>query len=120
MRGLNQVTFNPQKTQATIGGGAISSDVIDTAYANDAQIVTGNCNCVGALGAGLGGGYGNLIGLYGFSVDNILSMDVVLPNGKTQTVTPKQADLFWAFRGAGPNFGIVTSAVYKSYPVPKE
>lgn len=119
LRGLNQVTFNPQKTQATIGGGAIISDVVKAAYANDAHVLTGNCNCVGALGAGLGGGYGNLMGLYGFGVDNILSMNVVLPNGNAQTVTPNQADLFWAFRGAGPNFGIVTSATLKSYPVPK-
>ena len=119
LRALNQVTFNPQKTQATIGGGAIISEVIDAAYANDVHVLTGNCNCVGALGAALGGGYGYLMGLYGFGVDNILSMNAVLPNGEALTITPKEADLFWAFRGAGPNFGIVTSAVLKSYPILK-
>ena len=59
------------------------------------------------------------MGLYGLSVDNILSMNVVLANGSAITVTSSNADLFWALRGAGPNFGIVTSAEMKSYPMPK-
>ncbi|KAI1206796.1 FAD-binding domain-containing protein [Annulohypoxylon truncatum] len=117
LRGLNNTVFSADKTQATIGGGAIIQEVINQAYANDVQILTGNCNCVGALGAGLGGGYGNLMGLYGFSVDNYLSFNVVLANGSLVTVTPEQEDLWWALRGAGPNFGIVTSAVMKSTPL---
>ena len=120
MRGLNQTIFNDQHTQARVQGGALISEVIAQAYANDAQVLTGNCNCVGTLGAALGGGYGNLMGLYGFSVDNILSMDVVLANGNAVTVSAEQnADLWWALRGAGPNFGIVTGAVMKAYPMPK-
>ncbi|CAG8977587.1 hypothetical protein HYALB_00008363 [Hymenoscyphus albidus] len=116
---LDFVTFNSEKTKATIGGGAIVGDVIAAAYANDAQVVTGNCNCVGTLGAALGGGYGNLMGIHGFSVDNILSMKVALPSGKFVTITAADEDLFWALRGAGPNFGIVTSAVMKAFPVPQ-
>ncbi|KAI1443023.1 FAD-binding domain-containing protein [Annulohypoxylon stygium] len=117
LRGLNTTTFNEDGTEATIGGGAIIQEVINAAYANNVQILTGNCNCVGALGAGLGGGYGNLMGLYGFSIDNYLSFNVVLANGSLVTVTPEQEDLWWALRGAGPNFGIVTSAVMKSTPM---
>lgn len=113
------MTFNNESTQTTIGGGARIKDVIEAAYANNAQVLTGNCNCVGVLGAGLGGGYGNLMGLHGFSVDNMLSLNVVLANGSLVTVTPAQTDLWWALRGAGPNFGIVTSVVMKSYPVPQ-
>lgn len=67
---LNAVTFNVERTQVTVQGGALISDVIAAAYANNAQVQTGNCNCVGTLGAILGGGYGNLMGLYGFGVDN--------------------------------------------------
>ena len=60
------------------------------------------------------------MGLYSFSVDNILSMDVVLANGTAIVVDPNQSpDLWWALRGAGPNFGIVTGATMKAYPVPK-
>ncbi|KAI4202120.1 MAG: hypothetical protein LQ350_002787 [Teloschistes chrysophthalmus] len=120
MRGLNKTTFNADRTQARIQGGALIEEVIAQAYANDAQIITGNCNCVGNMGAALGGGYGNLMGLYGFSVDNIISLEVVLANGTAATVSANQhPDLWWALRGAGHNFGIVTSAVMKSYPTPK-
>ena len=101
-------------------GGALISEVVARSNANDAQILTGNCNCVGTLGAALGGGYGFLMGVYGFSVDNILSIDVVLANGSAVVVGPnRNPDLWWALRGAGPNFGIVTSAIMKAYPMPK-
>ena len=72
---------------------------------------------MGALGAVLGGGYGNLMGLYGFGVDNILSLNLVTSKGSLITVTPHDTDLWWALRGAGPNFGIVTSAVLRAHPV---
>lgn len=111
------VTFNAQKTQATVQGGALISDVIAAAYAQNVQVTTGNCNCVGTLGAILGGGYGNLMGLHGFGVDNLISLQLVTPSGAFVTVTQADSDLWWALRGAGPNFGIVTSAVIKSYPV---
>lgn len=120
MRGLNMVTFNAQKTQATVQGGALISDVIAAAYAKNVQVTTGNCNCVGTLGAILGGGYGNLMGLHGFGVDNLISLQLVTPSGAFVTVTPAESDLWWALRGAGPNFGIVTSAVMKSYSVTPE
>ncbi|KAI8945762.1 hypothetical protein F4801DRAFT_593879 [Xylaria longipes] len=118
---LNQVTFNANKTQATIGGGSTVSNTINKAYAAGALVLTGNCNCVGALGAVLGGGYGNLMGMYGFAVDNILSLRVVTADGNLRTVTAKSdPDLFWALRGAGPNLGIVTSATLKSTPASGE
>jgi FAD/FMN-containing dehydrogenase len=114
---LNKVTFNQDKTQATIGGGVSVSQAIAAGTAAGAFILTGNCDCVGALGAYLGGGYGNLMGAYGFGVDNIVSFNLVSAEGILKTVTAaSDPDLFWAVRGAGPNFGIVTSAVIKSYP----
>lgn len=91
--------------------------MVSAAAANSALVPTGTCNCVGTLGAILGGGLGNLMGLYGLGVDNLKSLNVVTPDGKAITVTPKDTDLWWALRGAGPNFGIVTSAVMNSYPV---
>ena len=117
MRGINKTTFSADKKQARVQGGAIVSDLVAAAYAAGVQILTGNCNCVGVMGSSLGGGYGNLLGIYGFAVDNILSLDVVLANGTLTTISPKtDADLFWALRGAGPNFGIVTAATFKSFP----
>ena len=117
LRALNATTLAADKNSATIGGGASVAEVMDAAYASGAQILTGNCACVGVLGAYLGGGYGNLAGLHGLGIDNALAFNVVLADGSRTTVTSKDADLWWAMRGAGPNFGIVTSAVVKAYPV---
>ncbi|KAK2598908.1 hypothetical protein QQS21_005650 [Conoideocrella luteorostrata] len=114
---LNEVIFNADKTQATIGGGSSVKNTINQASAAKALVVTGNCNCVGTLGAILGGGFGNLMGSYGLGVDNVLSMRLVTADGQLHTVTASsEPDLFWALRGAGPNLGIVTSAVVRSYP----
>ncbi|KAI2625152.1 FAD binding domain-containing protein [Xylaria nigripes] len=121
MAALNQVTFNAHKTEATIGGGSIISNTIEHAHAAGALVLTGNCNCVGTLGALLGGGYGNLMGMYGFGVDNVISLRVVTPDGRLQTVTAESdPDLFWGLRGAGPNLGIVTSATVEAHPASNE
>ncbi|KAK2816789.1 hypothetical protein FQN49_007983 [Arthroderma sp. PD_2] len=118
LRQLNTVTFNEDRTEATVGGGALISEVIEAASLKSTLVLTGNCNCVGALGANLGGGYGYLMGLYGFGVDNILSLNVVTGDGVLKTVTADNSpDLFWALRGAAPNFGVVTSVVMKAHPV---
>ncbi|KAJ5116051.1 hypothetical protein N7456_000399 [Penicillium angulare] len=117
IKSLDSVVFNANKTEVTVGGGVAISDVISAGSKAGALVQTGNCNCVGALGAILGGGYGNLLGLVGFGVDNLLSVNLVLANGTLANITPKDKDLWWALRGAGPNFGIVTSAKVKSYPV---
>ncbi|QBZ56784.1 hypothetical protein PoMZ_01700 [Pyricularia oryzae] len=77
----------------------------------------GNCNCVGAFGAGLGGNYNNLIGELGMAVDNILSLRVITAAGEAINISPfSNPDFWWAMRGAGPNFGIITHATYKAVP----
>ncbi|KAL4742414.1 hypothetical protein BDV11DRAFT_202713 [Aspergillus similis] len=118
---LNAVVFNANRTQVTLGGGVSIGEAVAAAVEHDALVPTGNCNCVGTLGAILGGGYGNLLGMVGFGVDNVLEMNVVLADGEVHTATPDRQDedhdLFWALRGAGPNYGIVTSATLKAYPV---
>ncbi|KAF1950213.1 FAD binding domain-containing protein [Byssothecium circinans] len=117
LAGLNAVTFSKDKKQATIGGGAIIGDVVKAADAACALVLTGNCNCVGALGAVLGGGYGNLMGENGFAVDNLISARVAIATGEIVTASETSyPDLFWALKGAGPNFGIVISATMKSIP----
>ncbi|PSN68088.1 FAD binding domain-containing protein [Corynespora cassiicola Philippines] len=121
MAGLNKVTFSKDKNQATIGGGAIVSETIEAANAAGVLVQTGNCNCVGTLGAILGGGYGNIMGEVGFGVDNVLSLRVAVATGKIITVSKTSyPDLFWAMRGAGPNFGIVISATVKAWPTTRE
>ncbi|KAI4629525.1 uncharacterized protein J4E87_003789 [Alternaria ethzedia] len=118
---LNKVVVAADKKTATIGGGASIGDTIAAANTAGALIITGNCNCVGALGAMLGGGYGNLMGEVGFGVDNIISMRVVIASGEILTASAtSHPELFWALRGAGPNFGIVVSATVKATPATKE
>lgn len=66
------------------------------------------------MGAGLGGGYGRYEGFYGLVLDNIVDMNVVLANGtRTFVSATSNPDLYWAMRGAGHNFGIVTKLTYK-------
>lgn len=78
---------------------------------------TGSCDCVGMLGPALGGGHGRLEGLYGLISDNIIQFSVVLANGKAVQVSSNgRSDLFWAMKGAGHNFGIVTSYELKIFP----
>jgi len=76
--------------------------------------VTGTCECVGYLGPGLGGGHGWLQGHYGLVSDQYVSLNVVLGNGSLITVDAS-SELFWALKGAGHNFGVVTSVTSKIY-----
>lgn len=78
---------------------------------------TGSNGCVGFFGPALGGGLGRYQGQYGLISDNFVSLNVVLANGTAITVNAtSNSDLFWAMKGAGHNFGIVTSGYIKIYP----
>lgn len=78
----------------------------------------GFISTTGIAGLTLGGGQGWLAGKYGFTIDNLLSVDVVTADGKLLTANATQhEDLFWAMRGAGHNFGVVTSFEYRLHPV---
>lgn len=76
----------------------------------------GNCNGVGVLGAILGGGMTHLQGFHGFGIDNLVTLNLVDAEGTLREVNEKSnPELWWAVRGAGPNFGIVTAATMKVY-----
>jgi FAD/FMN-containing dehydrogenase len=78
----------------------------------------GLVSTTGIAGFTLGGGFGWLVRKYGLTVDNLLSVDMVLANGHRVTANPQEhADLFWGIRGGGGNFGIVTSFRYHLHPV---
>lgn len=83
--------------------------------------VTGTCECVGLLGPMLGGGHGFVQGYHGLAADSLIEARVILANGSIVTTSStKNPDLFWALRGAGHNFGIVTEVKSKIYDVPDD
>ncbi|TGJ85437.1 hypothetical protein E0Z10_g3301 [Xylaria hypoxylon] len=101
---------------ATIGGGASSKTVTDALWASGKQTVTGTCECVSYLGPALGGGHGWLQGHHGLIADQFVSVNIVLADGSRQTID-SSSDLWWAIKGAGHNFGIVTSVIAKVYDI---
>lgn len=102
---------------ATVAAGASSSDVLAAAKPYGLVAVTGSVGQVGITGLTLGGGYGPLNSKYGLALDNLLSAEVILADGERVTADEStNADLFWALRGGGGNFGVVTSMRVKLHP----
>ena len=92
--------------------------MVNAAFENGTRFANPTCNCLGFLGAILGGGLTRMSGLYGWGVDQILSVNMTLASGNhVQVSNSSYQDLFWAIRGAAANFGVITSAVIKAYPV---
>ncbi|KAF2008888.1 FAD-binding domain-containing protein [Aaosphaeria arxii CBS 175.79] len=120
VRSLKKITVHDNNT-ATIGGGASNLDITTELWKANKQTVSGTCECVGFLGPLLGGGHGFLQGYHGLAADQLISARVVLANGTIVTASDtSNPKLFWALRGAGHNFGIVTEATVKIYDVPKD
>ena len=79
--------------------------------------LSGSHASVGVAGYTLGGGYSWLSRKYGFAADSLVSVDIVTADGELVTASAdRNADLFWAVRGAGVNFGVVTSLSFRLYP----
>ncbi|PYI01617.1 FAD-binding domain-containing protein [Aspergillus sclerotiicarbonarius CBS 121057] len=113
---LSSVEVAQDGKTAKIGGGTMSKVVTDELWAAGKQTVTGTCECVSLVGPALGGGHGWLQGHHGLVLDQFVSMNIVLANG-TLTHLDATSDLWWAVKGAGHNFGIVTSLTMKVYEI---
>ena len=112
---MRQVTVDG--AEARVAGGATVSDVLDAARPHGYAAAVGTVGSVGFTGLTLGGGYGTLIGLIGLGVDNLLSAEVVLADGRVVTADPAhEPDLFWGLRGGGGNFGVVTGMRTRLHP----
>ena len=115
MRG---VRVDPVARTAQVEGGCVWGDVDHATHAFGLATPSGFISTTGVGGLTLGGGIGNLTRGYGLTIDNLLAVDIVLADGSFITAdTTQHADLFWAVRGGGGNFGIVTSFLFRLHPV---
>ena len=116
---MNDVTLSPDYRAARISGGARASNVLAVTDPRGLAMVTGSCSSVGMTGLTLGGGYGSLIGRFGLALDNLIAAEVVLADGRIVTASSSnEQELFWALRGGGGNFGVVTSMQHRTHHLP--
>lgn len=115
MRTINIDRLN--KT-ATAEGGALLSDLDKETLALGLATTSGTVSHTGIAGLTLGGGQGWMMNKYGLTCDNLISVDIVTAEGELITASnEKNTDLFWAIRGGGGNFGIITSFKYQLHKI---
>ena len=115
---MKGIQIDPAKRRARISGGCTLGDADHATHAFGLAVPGGVISTTGVSGLTLGGGIGYLSRKYGLSIDSLLSVDMVLADGSfIQASAEDNADLFWAIRGGGGNFGIVTSFQFQAHPV---
>jgi FAD/FMN-containing dehydrogenase len=110
--------IDPLQRIARVQPGATNGELVQAAAAHGLATTTGTCATVGMGGSTLGGGIGWLMGRFGATVDNVLAFELVTAAGAIITASAgEHPDLFWALRGGGGNFGVVTAITYQLHPL---
>src|SRR5262245_31929316 len=115
MKGIH---VDPASRTVRVEPGCTSGDVDHATHAFGLAVPFGIVSTTGVAGLTLGGGTGYLTRKYGLTIDNLIEADVVLGDGKFVTASAREhPDLFWAIRGGGGNFGVITSFLFQAHPV---
>ena len=115
---MKGIRVDPAARTARVAPGCTWGEVDHACHVFGLAVPTGIISTTGVSGLTLGGGHGYLTRKYGLTIDNLLEVDVVLADGRFVTANASQnQDLFWAVRGGGGNFGVITSFVFRAQPV---
>jgi FAD/FMN-containing dehydrogenase len=117
---MRAVNIAPDRLDIRVGGGALAVDALRASDPLGLALATGSIDTVGLAGLTLGGGYGPLAARFGLACDNLIRAEVVLADGSVTIAddVDGDADLIWALRGGGGNFGVVTALDLRLHPVP--
>ena len=114
---LTQVSVNAEARRASVGGGALLGHLDQATLPHGLVTTAGVVSHTGVGGFTLGGGYGRLNRKFGLAVDNLRSATIITADGQVRNVSADEnTDLFWAIRGGGGNFGVVTGFEFELYP----
>ncbi|HEX2883480.1 MAG TPA: FAD-binding oxidoreductase [Candidatus Limnocylindria bacterium] len=118
LRDLRSLHIDPDRRLAWVGAGLTAGEVTAAAAEHGLAVPFGDTASVGVGGLTLGGGIGWLARKHGLTIDSLVSAEVVTADGEVRTVSEtEEPELFWAIRGGGGNFGIVTRFRFRLHPV---